>query len=233
MRQTLIDKSEYRKYLFYAIGEILIVVIGILFALQVNNLNSNRIKKQNELKSYQNIKRQITDDFKEINQVIEFNDYYSSQFELATKMIVSQDRSGIDTLALIAMNVSKYSDFNRSGNIYETLVNSGDISLMKNYDILSNLQRLEMTYNEINKIEDIHWDIIMKEFSPEIKGVINYATQQVVKPEKLYSVIIQNIFIECLYLTKGKDAIYHRALTEISTITDMINEELDKNNGIF
>lgn len=88
------------------------------------------------------------------------------------------------------------------------------------------MQRLEITYNQIDKLEDIHWDIIMKEFSPEIRGVISYATLQVVKPDKLYSIEMLNIFIECIYLTKGKDVFYNQALAEINAVTDLINEEL-------
>lgn len=231
IRQHLIGTGETKKYLLYAIGEILIVVIGILFALQLNNWNSSRIKRQDEVKSYLNIKRQIIEDVKEINKAIGINNYFSSQFEYGSAIITSNDRSKIDTLAIITMNLSQFSDFNRSGNIYETLVNSGDIKLLKNPDILNSLQKLEMTYSHVNKLEEIHWDIIMKEFSPEIKGAINYATLAVVKPEKLYSVEIQNIFIECIYLTKGKDYVYKQALSETNEIIAIINNELALNES--
>jgi hypothetical protein len=39
IRKKLIEEYNVRKYLLYAIGEILLVVIGILIALQVNNWN--------------------------------------------------------------------------------------------------------------------------------------------------------------------------------------------------
>ena len=51
IRQTLIDSGSVPKYLLYATGEILLVVIGILIALQVNNWNEDRILKK-ELSSY-------------------------------------------------------------------------------------------------------------------------------------------------------------------------------------
>ncbi|PWN05489.1 DUF6090 family protein [Rhodohalobacter mucosus] len=51
IRQKLIDSGSVPKYLLYATGEILLVVIGILIALQVNNWNEDRIL-QNELNSY-------------------------------------------------------------------------------------------------------------------------------------------------------------------------------------
>ena len=47
IRQNLLSQGKTRKYLKYAIGEIILVVIGILIALQVNNWN---IKNQNQKK---------------------------------------------------------------------------------------------------------------------------------------------------------------------------------------
>jgi len=46
IRQKLIDSGNMTKYLLYAVGEILLVVIGILIALQVNNWNENKNKEQ-------------------------------------------------------------------------------------------------------------------------------------------------------------------------------------------
>jgi len=42
------EKNKTGKYLKYAIGEIILVVIGILIALQINNWNSNRLEKRSE-----------------------------------------------------------------------------------------------------------------------------------------------------------------------------------------
>lgn len=227
IRKQLLTENKLSRYLLYAIGEIVLVVIGILIALQINNWNQNRIKKQDEIKIYQNIKRQIADDLNEINRVIGRNNYFLAEFEKASRMISIRDQSKTDTLAMIVMTLSQYSDFNRTGNIYETLVNSGDIKLLKNADIPGQLQKLEMTYTYVNKLEDIHWDIIMKELSPELKGVINYSNLQIVKPEKLYSVELQNIIIELIYLSKGKNAVYTQALNEINTVIELIDEELN------
>ncbi|NQU86246.1 MAG: hypothetical protein HQ541_10840 [Mariniphaga sp.] len=226
--KTNSSSSPVGKYLLYAVGEIILVVFGILIALQINNWNTRRIEKINEKKSYENIRRQVAEDMDELSSVKNANSYFSYQYELANQIVSSNDFRKIDTLAFLAMNLSQYSDFHRGGKIYETIVNSGEIRLLKNSEITSMLQRLEMTYTYINKLEDIHWEIIINELSPELKGVINYSNMQIIKPEKLFSVEIQNIIIESIYLTKGKDSIYTKALDEIETILELIGEELDK-----
>jgi len=49
IRQQLLTENKFSKYLLYAIGEIILVVIGILFALSINNWNTTReLKKQNQ-----------------------------------------------------------------------------------------------------------------------------------------------------------------------------------------
>ncbi|MFC4721240.1 DUF6090 family protein [Geojedonia litorea] len=56
LRQQLLTQNKFSKYLFYAIGEIILVVIGILLALQINNWNElrkDRIREQAMLKNLQ------------------------------------------------------------------------------------------------------------------------------------------------------------------------------------
>ena len=205
----------------------MLVVIGILLALQINNWNSARQDRREAVKLYKNIHRQLMEDRSELMKVKEFNSYYKTSFERAGYLIALKSDQKTDSLAMMIMELSQYSDFHRSGNIYETLVNSGSIKLLRNIEVTSGLQRLEMTYNNLNKLEDIHWEIILNELSPELKGVINYATLEIVKPEKLYSVEIQNFLVESIYLTNAKELIYNRALSEIDAVAEEIDRELN------
>ena len=50
IRQNLLMENKTGKYFKYAIGEIILVVIGILIALQINNWNQNRIQLKQEQK---------------------------------------------------------------------------------------------------------------------------------------------------------------------------------------
>lgn len=50
IRQNLLAENKFSKYLFYAIGEILLVVVGILIALQINNWNETNKNKELQIK---------------------------------------------------------------------------------------------------------------------------------------------------------------------------------------
>jgi hypothetical protein len=229
IRRQLFVEKKFNKYLLYAIGEIVLVVLGILIALRINNWNTNKVKKQEEKISYINIRQQVVDDKNDLQKEKNFNNYFYLAYQYANKIIIAKDRSKTDSLALITMGLSQYSDFNRNSNIYETLVNSGDLKLLKNSEITSSIQQLETTYIYVNKLENMHWEIIINELSPLLRGVINYATFKAVKPEKLYEVELQNFFVESIYLTKAKDSIYSQALREIDTIINLIDTEVNSN----
>ena len=51
MRRNLLSQNKLGKYLLYAIGEVILVVIGILIAVQINNLNEDK-KLKNQLETY-------------------------------------------------------------------------------------------------------------------------------------------------------------------------------------
>ena len=78
------EKNKTGKYLKYAIGEIVLVVIGILIALSINNWNSKRIEKREEITSYKNIKRQISDDKNVISGIIDYSDLYYKQYKYSS-----------------------------------------------------------------------------------------------------------------------------------------------------
>ena len=59
IRISLLGSGRARKYLLYAIGEILLVVIGILIALQINNWDQERLSKDKELKVLREIRADL------------------------------------------------------------------------------------------------------------------------------------------------------------------------------
>ncbi len=222
----MVSEKNFSKYFLYAIGEIFLVVVGILIALQINNWNNRRIERKQELKTYENLKQQIEDDSRELKQMQAFNGINNARCLTANDIISNQRISGRDTLAYLAMMLSEHSDFQGSGRVSETLVNSGDLKLLKNEQILRRLKKLDNTYNYVNKLEDIHWEIIIRELSRELNGVINFSSFEIVKPEQLYSTELQNIFFEVMHHTNRKDTVYGRAITEIDSIISLIEKEL-------
>ena len=70
IRQRLLRENRFSKYLIYAIGEIVLVVIGILIALQINNWNEASKERQHETKILLELKNGFLQDIKEIESNI-------------------------------------------------------------------------------------------------------------------------------------------------------------------
>ena len=67
IRQKLLENGNLRKYFWYAIGEILLVVIGILIALQINNWNEERVIKLKTIEVLKEIKQNLYQDLEQID----------------------------------------------------------------------------------------------------------------------------------------------------------------------
>ena len=220
-------ENKTGKYFKYAIGEIVLVVVGILIALSINNWNSKQIERREEITSYKNIKRQLKDDKNAISGIINYNNLYYKQYEYANQIIEQNEQSKIDTLGKIALKLYQYSDYNRSSNIYQNLINSGEIKLLKNRDIIERIQGLEEIYIYINRMEKIHWEVIMGGAHIDIQKTIKMSDRSVRKPEELFGIDFQNHFISMMGIMIEKDEIYHRAINKIEIITKLIDEELN------
>jgi len=186
VRQNMIKESNIKRYLLYAVGEILLVMIGISLAFQVSNWDDNRIKRKAEIRFYENIKEQIIDDKELIEGQRDYNNYYTAQFKYANEIIGANDRSKLDTLALIVRNLTNYSDFDKEGNIYETMVNSGQIKLLHNHDIVNGIRELEEIYNYVNRMENIHYDAMMNHVVMATGAVLLHSLQTKLKSLMLF-----------------------------------------------
>lgn len=70
LRHSLLEKKEFSKYLLYAAGEIILVVIGILIALQIDNWNDWRQERELEQTVLQQLKEDYESDLAQLNQKI-------------------------------------------------------------------------------------------------------------------------------------------------------------------
>jgi hypothetical protein len=69
IRQKMLSENKFSKYLLYAIGEIILVMIGILLALQVNNWNENRKAQKSEINILSQLKTDLNENLLEIKSI--------------------------------------------------------------------------------------------------------------------------------------------------------------------
>lgn len=74
IRQNLLENGNIRKYLWYAVGEVFLVVIGILIALQINNWNEERKQYQLEIEVLQDLHSTLISDYWIVQAAVYWNE---------------------------------------------------------------------------------------------------------------------------------------------------------------
>ena len=76
IRRRLLTENKFSKYVLYAVGEIILVIIGILIALQINNNNESKKTFNNELQLYVNILDDLNSEYNIITDHIDITKKY-------------------------------------------------------------------------------------------------------------------------------------------------------------
>lgn len=130
IRKKLLSKNKFSNYLIYAIGEIILVVIGILIALQINNWNEYKKKERFELSLLKEMKKNLKADIKDI----EVNIKYNERSIKSANIILSSFENNIpfnDSLNKHYGKVPMVPKFLMSENAYNSMNNEG-IRIIKN-----------------------------------------------------------------------------------------------------
>jgi len=149
IRKKMLTENKFSKYLLYAIGEIILVVIGILIALQINNQNQRNQLKKEELKTLSSLQESIKINLAELDVI--FNAQINRNRSLQEVLFIDMSNQPIAYLdSLIITNVRNHT-FDPSTGIYNAMINSGKIELISN-DSLKN--RISKLYDEVNDYQE-------------------------------------------------------------------------------
>lgn len=146
-RQNATHRMDYLKY---AIGEILLVAIGILIALQVNNWNEARIEKNAMEDYFQKIITNVQEDVIESERLLAFRKRHTNDCNEVAKALIENDFSDQVKIqkAIFEMIIEVQLNYNKDA--FESLKNSGYLRYLKN----KKLEKLLYDYyNQINQIE--------------------------------------------------------------------------------
>ncbi len=141
IRKKLIIQENVRKYLLYAVGEILLVVIGILIDLQINNWNEAKKEQKREIAYLERLSENLTGDLRNLDLNIEF---YTQVFNYGQLALAYSEGNTIDDAAnwdiLVALfHSSQIWPLIPSPTTYEELKSAGELSLIRSIDLRNDL----------------------------------------------------------------------------------------------
>jgi len=164
IRQQLISENQTSKYLLYAAGEILLVVIGILLALQINNWNTQRTERIQERQILLQLQQEYQDNKKQLQGKISMRNTMSAS---AKKLLVYYE-NGLDKLNIDSLDKYLVFTFLRPTldpalGVTNELINSGKLYLIKNEQLRTLISNWSGKYVNELKEEEFHLVNIVNE----------------------------------------------------------------------
>lgn len=127
----LLIENKFNKYILYAIGEIFLVVIGILIALSINNWNENRKTRNSEQQYLLALKEEFSFNRDELKSIMNRNNL---NFEYALKIL---DNTGPENAeiteeefgSLLTNSLSEEIQFDPNQGVIDEIINSGKLGI--------------------------------------------------------------------------------------------------------
>ncbi|MDT0554744.1 DUF6090 family protein [Patiriisocius hiemis] len=149
IRQNLLSENKFSKYLIYAIGEIILVVIGILIALQINNNNELNKQRAKEVQFLKNLKSDLIFEESELERYIGIRESIVSSAQIALEHFNGKPVENIQMFNYHTFNVGIWQEFQRNNNTFVELLNSGNFTIISNESIKNELLNLDLIHKQI------------------------------------------------------------------------------------
>jgi hypothetical protein len=239
IRKKLADDNKPFKYLRYAIGEIVLVVIGILIALQINNWNQNRIERLKEFEILQDLSNELKSDLKFNLWTLELNNQSRKSMEII--------RNSLETNLPYHDSLSKHFSLSTfivypqlNGSVFETLKSEG-LDLISNKTLRDSIVRtygwrklwisdqkdsykdfmMDAAKNTLNTRFHDFWNADMNKVTNSRMIPLNYES---LKTDQKYLYLIKSLLnLNYFYI----DWPFQETITDINNLLRILEKELD------
>ncbi|MFC4721750.1 DUF6090 family protein [Geojedonia litorea] len=152
IRQSLLLEGNTAKYLKYAVGEILLVVIGILIALQINNWNEVRKELINETKILKTLNAEFTQNSITLDSILKQLNRMEQSLSFVFQNIKPDPNLDYTPEQLDSLLSISFSDpyWTRSEYTLRNLESSGKLSTLKSEDLKSKLYEWSLVATDIS-----------------------------------------------------------------------------------
>lgn len=152
IRQNLLSDGKTGKYLKYAFGEILLVVLGILIAIQLNSAKDKNNERIEEIGRLENILSDLNQDKVALKNIIERRKSKANSAKIMEGFYHTKKVDNLTDYYSNWVNVVIWEAHNPSLLTFKELLNSGELSSLSNEGIKQLLLQIDYNYNEIFEV---------------------------------------------------------------------------------
>ena len=231
IRKGLLGEGAIPKYLLYAIGEILLVMIGILLALQVNNWNEERKLKALEKQLLIGIKENIQSNLSLIVEVIENNEFGSQSVGIVLNHL-DKRLPYQDSLDAGFASIAEIQQFFFSKPAFETLQSQGLTIIKSKY--LRNLI-IDLFEVEYSILQDFMNDFVNDYYATSVVPIMTDNLRLgfgFARPDNYEALLENSSFKNMVFYTQGcRFFTIEKAgnlIRESNYVIEQIDNELEK-----
>ena len=153
IRQKLLSENSFRKYLVYAIGEIVLVVIGILIALAINNYNENIKDERLGRNLLERIHNDLVQDTILFKKTIEANNKIRKDITslLSTAFRGVENKEQVEGMSSI-FDKALDQVFSYNKTTFNSMIGSGTLGYIKNIELKEQVVELYNTYEDVEEL---------------------------------------------------------------------------------
>lgn len=246
IRQQLLTKNKFTRYLLYAIGEVFLVVIGILIALQVNNINEQRKSDAKGKKYLVSMKNELLNNLEIVKTEIKnINSSISGQRELIALINAEKDTTNQILLSsILARSFSRVHELKYQDGTFKELLYSGGLISIDNDSIkhevtawegrmISVQKQEEGVYEAREKIIDYMIDhgvfkTMLDDVGASNRFQIKKSVQRNSSKVLLKSQKFENLLSYHIALNDSQKSFYVRLENDIHNLLRMVEKDLNK-----
>ncbi|MBO6792371.1 MAG: hypothetical protein JJ895_00580 [Balneolaceae bacterium] len=244
IRQKLLSDSNFSKYLIYAIGEIILVVIGILIALQINNWNTERVNRSQEIQYLKSLKTDFLETKINLESTLERQERTVEYCKLLIKEMRQKNlQIQPDSLGeYLYRGAFSYWRVEPVSGTYDALIGSGNITLITNQKLIQYLAKFssevsfgfedeQMAVDLTSNLVKISSDYSYNVFPQSLYFYLDWESQ-LASSNDLQDVVRQHMsndsFLSALIMKTGLENNRLDYQTALKKLTEDILEELDR-----
>jgi hypothetical protein len=232
IRRNLINENKPSIYLIYAIGEVVLVVFGILIALQINNWNEAKKERQIESKILNEILSNLDIDLQNLDlALVENNEFLIHNIEVLEHL--QNDLPLSDSLKYHYSMLYGHGNFHPNTIGFDNL-NSRGIDIIQNESLRNAVSEL-YSYKYFSIVEEKRTvvrkfqNFQIEEIYKNIKDIKSFEISEPINLKELrLNIQFRNTLLKNIFLLKWVNRRYTKGKEEIQIVQQKIHNELQK-----
>ena len=150
IRQNMIKENKTAKYFKYAIGEIILVVIGILIALAINNWNEENKLKDKEVSIVKELYKELNENIESVNKQLKIWKTRDNNIKKVIDLIISKKISiSNKSFDSIMLYVISFNNFKLKNSKFSKIIESENFEFKKSKKISTEMSSLNDSYSSL------------------------------------------------------------------------------------